>query len=79
MPLSEELSNDNIGFRNATFSWSLDEDSGKITPSSRVYKLHIDGDLLFKVGNLSVGQRQIIALSRAMIRGCKLLMLDEGE
>jgi len=29
-------------------------------------------------GNLSVGQRQIIALARAMVRDSKLLILDEG-
>lgn len=29
-------------------------------------------------GNLSVGQRQILALTRAIVRGSKLLILDEG-
>lgn len=36
-----------IGFKNATFSWSNDDD-GSLTPSSRTYKLRIEGELLFK-------------------------------
>lgn len=46
-----------IGFRNATFSWSLENNDGSLTPSSRKYRLHIDGELLFKKNgiNLIVG------------------------
>lgn len=29
--------------------------------------------------NLSIGQRQILALARAIVRGGKLLILDEGS
>jgi len=46
-----------IGFKNATFSWSLEEDDGATTPSSRMFKLRVDGQLLFKRNcvNLIVG------------------------
>ncbi len=39
-----------IGFRNASFSWSLDDakDSGLVTPSNRIFRLQIEGELLFK-------------------------------
>ena len=46
-----------IGFRNATFAWSVNDDDGALTPSSRKYRLHIDEELLFKRGciNLIIG------------------------
>ena len=42
-------------------------------------RLTLDSNIASGGGNLSVGQRQILALARAIIRGSKLLILDEGE
>ena len=43
-------SSDEIGFKDASFSWSLDEeeDTGYATPSSRVFRLRVEGELIFK-------------------------------
>ncbi|KAJ7700269.1 hypothetical protein B0H16DRAFT_1642910 [Mycena metata] len=45
-----------IGFRNATFAWSKEDDGG-VTPSRKQFTLRIDGELLFERGkiNLVVG------------------------
>ncbi|KAK7005853.1 ATP-binding cassette transporter [Favolaschia claudopus] len=49
-------SNDLIGFRDASFSWSADEVDGA-SPSSRKFLLKVEGELFFKPGcvNLVVG------------------------
>ncbi|KAJ6575530.1 hypothetical protein B0H10DRAFT_2168545 [Mycena sp. CBHHK59/15] len=51
-----ESASGEIGFRDATFTWSNDTD-GSVTPSRRNFILKIEGELLFKPGciNLVVG------------------------
>ncbi|PPR05039.1 hypothetical protein CVT24_010185 [Panaeolus cyanescens] len=50
-----EAEQDIIGFKNAAFTWSADDiQSGSETPSSRFFKLQIDGLLSFKRNSLNV-------------------------
>ncbi len=51
------------------FSIQADNDEGHLS---------LDTVISSGGGNLSVGQRQILALARAIIRQSKLLILDEG-
>jgi ABC-type multidrug transport system fused ATPase/permease subunit len=41
-------------------------------------KISLDTQISASGGNLSIGQRQILALARAIIRGSKIMILDEG-
>ncbi|KDR83115.1 hypothetical protein GALMADRAFT_238938 [Galerina marginata CBS 339.88] len=43
-----------IGFRNATFAWSVEDNDGSLTPSSRNFRLRIDGELLFKRNGINM-------------------------
>ncbi|OCH87305.1 multidrug resistance-associated ABC transporter [Obba rivulosa] len=52
------------------FSLQSEDDEGRIT---------LDSQIASGGGNLSVGQRQILALARAIVRQSKMLILDEGS
>lgn len=51
--------------------FSLQEEAGEA-------RITLDSSIASGGSNLSVGQKQILALARAMVRGSKLLILDEG-
>ena len=42
------------------------------------HRITLDSQIASGGGNLSVGQKQIIALARAIVRQSKLLILDEA-
>lgn len=52
------------------FSVQSEDDEGRIT---------LETPISSGGGNLSIGQRQILALARAIVRRSKLLILDEGK
>lgn len=43
------------------------------------HRITLDSFIMRNGGSLSVGQRQIVALARAILRESKLLIMDEGD
>ena len=46
--------------------------------SSEMYKFHLDQEVEDDGSNFSLGERQVLALTRALVRGSKILILDEA-
>ncbi|KIJ23254.1 hypothetical protein M422DRAFT_786228 [Sphaerobolus stellatus SS14] len=54
-PIAETISSaDVIGFKDATFSWHIEAASESLTPSSRPFKLRVDGELTFEKGGITL-------------------------
>ena len=41
-------------------------------------KFRLDVEVETDAGNFSVGEKQVLSLIRALVRGCKVLILDEA-
>lgn len=66
---------DDLTLNNALRAAGLDS----IQEDTTEGKITLDSTVSSGGSDLSVGQRQIIALARAIVRDSKLLILDEGQ
>lgn len=48
------------------------------TDSSKMHKFHLDREVDLDGENFSLGEKQLIAFARALVRGSKVLILDEA-
>jgi hypothetical protein len=54
MPLDEPEDSQMIGFRDADFAWSIEDEDAFLTPPNRQFRLHIDGELIFKRNGINL-------------------------
>jgi len=54
LPLDEPEDSRVIGFGDADFVWSIEDENAFLIPSNRQFRLHIDGELIFKRNSINL-------------------------